>query len=772
MPRKWTDFRPISLCKCLYKIFSKIIAVRLSDFLPVLISPEQGVFIKGRAILENIALAQELLREVNRKNRGGNVVLKLDMEKAYDKFDWNYLKQVLLHFSFCDRWVQLVENCWASCWFSVLINGESTSFFESSRGLRQGDPLSPSLFILGADVLSCGLHNLMSNGGCLPFSLGRGCQRISHLLYADDTLLFLNGGRASMRKIVALLDEYQSASGQLINKGKSSFLCSNKIPVSRIHAISSLLRIARSTGTFSHLGVPLSVGRLKSSAFQPLVDKVRGRIKGWTARILSQAGRMVLIKHVLSSIPIHSMAASCIPNQGWSEGKRKLHWKSWKTISMPKEEGGLGIRKLADMMQAFNIKMAWVLKFHKDSSLWASFLATKYNFSHEPMRADLIQRRASPFLKQILSKFALIDDKVQWNVGVGDCNFWQANWTSLGPLQNFLLSDVVATVQPLKVNQVLGPSGPLPPSIALSMLLNEVTDFIFHHGFCISAEPDYPLWPFTSSGSFSVKTAWNVSRLSGPSKEWAKWAGISIMQALSVQSRIIQWRRVCAGRRIQGKRHLYTPAFILWELRKFRNGAFFDDRLMNHQSIITKVLWWLSCDKEEVARFRFSQCLQSADGLHSVKNSCRNQLSPTVIRWQKPPTGYGLMTNTGAEFKAVHDGLFLCLEKGLSQIIVESDSDMVIKVFNEGAKIGWARKGWKTITDRLNRLASVNFKYTFREGNGMADGLARVGTSCLRRPALMNVFLGSSSVPRFTSHKLSIVGYPPSSICFGAILGC
>ncbi|XP_058099758.1 uncharacterized protein LOC131244120 [Magnolia sinica] len=179
---KFLDFQPISLCNCLYKIISSIIAARLSVVLPSLISPKQGAFIQGRSMAESIALAQELVKEIDRKVQGGNIILKMDMEKAYDRLDWGFLKQ-------------------SNAWFSILITGEASCFFKSSRGLRQGDPLSPSLFIVAAEALSRGLKFMGEQDSRTAFKLRRGCPTVSHLLYADDTLFFINGVKLPLVKV-------------------------------------------------------------------------------------------------------------------------------------------------------------------------------------------------------------------------------------------------------------------------------------------------------------------------------------------------------------------------------------------------------------------------------------------------------------------------------------------------------------------------------------------------------------------------------------------
>ncbi|XP_058111713.1 uncharacterized protein LOC131255032 [Magnolia sinica] len=155
-----------------YKILASVIATRLSQLLPSIISPEQGAFIQGRSISESIVLAQELF-------------LRFKQE--------------------------------------MLINGGLAGFFKSSKGLRQGDPLSPSLFIIAAEVLGRGLKRLVMHGLCQPYKVARGCQQISHLLYADDTLLFLNGGGRQNKTQLSSARRSQNRRSYSLVKGEVSF---------------------------------------------------------------------------------------------------------------------------------------------------------------------------------------------------------------------------------------------------------------------------------------------------------------------------------------------------------------------------------------------------------------------------------------------------------------------------------------------------------------------------------------------------------------------
>lgn len=212
-PQDFTQYRPISLCNFVNKVITRVLSDRLAKVLPRLISPQQSGFVKGRLITDNYLLAQELILDIGKKNRGGNVALKLDMAKAYDRVSWVYLTQVLRKFGFGERWIDMVWRVVSNCWFSVIINGTPQGFFKSSRGLRQGDPISPALFIIGAEVFSRALNNLALRRGFSPFKVPSGCPIVTHLAYADDVLIFSSGTRKSLGMVMEVIAQYELLSG-------------------------------------------------------------------------------------------------------------------------------------------------------------------------------------------------------------------------------------------------------------------------------------------------------------------------------------------------------------------------------------------------------------------------------------------------------------------------------------------------------------------------------------------------------------------------------
>lgn len=226
VPTLFADFRPISLCTFINKIFTKILVNRLKEVLPSLISSEQSAFVCGREISDNILLAQELLVSLDRKVRGNNIILKLDTMKDFDRVSWDFLSRLLVSFGLHPRFIGWIMNNLTSAWFSILVNGKPCRFFQAKRGLKQGDPLSPFLFILVSEILSQGLKNLLVLQQIQPYAVGRGCTPISHLAFPDDIVVFTRGDWRSMSRLMAFLETYQNGSGQKLNVDKSFFVTS------------------------------------------------------------------------------------------------------------------------------------------------------------------------------------------------------------------------------------------------------------------------------------------------------------------------------------------------------------------------------------------------------------------------------------------------------------------------------------------------------------------------------------------------------------------
>lgn len=231
-PENLTQFRPISLCNSIYKVISKVMANRLKIWLPEIIAAEQSAFMRGRQIQDNIMIVQEVLHQirVRKRKRKFQAVLKLDMQKAYDQVEWDFLEAGMKKMGFCDRWVSLIMACVTSVTFKVKLNGEPLDEFRPSRGIRQCDPFSPYLFIIVANVLSCLLHKAERDGSIEGIKLNRNCPTLTHLLFADDAIFFLNGKVIECQNLASVLNQYCLASGQTINLNKCDIFFSKGCP--------------------------------------------------------------------------------------------------------------------------------------------------------------------------------------------------------------------------------------------------------------------------------------------------------------------------------------------------------------------------------------------------------------------------------------------------------------------------------------------------------------------------------------------------------------
>jgi hypothetical protein len=189
-PEKMSDYRPISLCNVLYKIISKVLANRLKTILPVIISDSQSAFVPGRMITDNVSVAFEVLHKMKakRKGRKGEMAVKLDMSKAYDRVEWTFVEAIMRKLGFEEKWIMMIMECIRTVQYSILLDGVPKGYIIPSRGLRQGDPLSPYLFLLCAEGLSALLKKSSLVGRLKGLQTSRLGPWVSHLFFADDSL--------------------------------------------------------------------------------------------------------------------------------------------------------------------------------------------------------------------------------------------------------------------------------------------------------------------------------------------------------------------------------------------------------------------------------------------------------------------------------------------------------------------------------------------------------------------------------------------------------
>ena len=317
--------------------------------------------------------------------------------------------------------------------YSVLINGESVGPIVPGRGLRQGDPLSPYLFIICAEGLSSLIREAERRNEIRGAMICTGAPIISHLLFADDCFLFFKACESEAIVMKNILATYEAASGQAINLQKSELFCSRNTPDNLKNLIATTLGVRQVLGTGKYLGLPSMIERSKHETFKFIKDRIWSKINSWSSRCLSQAGREILIKSVLQSIPSYVMSVFLLPrslideiekmlNSFWwghnSANSRGLHWMSWERLSIPKSFGGMGFKSFKAFNMAMVGKQAWKLVSDPES-LVTRLLKAKY-FPQGDYFGAGIGHNPSYVWRSIWSVKDVIRRGLHWCIGTGE----------------------------------------------------------------------------------------------------------------------------------------------------------------------------------------------------------------------------------------------------------------------------------------------------------------------------------------------------------------
>jgi hypothetical protein len=340
------DFHPISLVGGIYKIIAKVLANRMRRVMDRIISKPQNAFVKCRQILDLVLIANECL-DSRIKSREPGVLCKLDMEKAYDHVDWNFLLYLLKRCEFGEKWCSWIKHCISSVRFSLLINGTPCGFFGSSHGVRQGDPLSPFLFVLVMEAFSRMISAIFSRGLISGFYVGSrevDQVEVSHLLFVDDTLIFCGADASQIRHLGALLVCFEAVSGLKVNFSKSTL-----VPVGSLDDVDRLaghLGCGTAELPLKYLGLPLGASFKLKAMWRDLEDLMAQRLAPWKRLYLSKGGRVALIKSTLSNLPTYLLSLFPIPADvakriekiqrdflwGGLNEEVKLHLVDWDTM--------------------------------------------------------------------------------------------------------------------------------------------------------------------------------------------------------------------------------------------------------------------------------------------------------------------------------------------------------------------------------------------------------------------------------------------------------
>ncbi|CAM8957099.1 unnamed protein product [Rhodiola kirilowii] len=480
------DWRPISLCTVAVKIITKILAMRLQPILGQVISPFQSAFIKGRIISDNFVVAHEISHflKSRRDDKTFYASIKVDMSKAYDRVEWLFLEKLLLKLGFTEKWVNRVMLCVSSVSYQVKVNDQVSTVIKPERGLRQGDPLSPYLFLLCTELLTAKLNLAVIRNRLSGVQICKKAPVVSHLLFADDSIFFIKAGAAEALSLKNIFRQYEGVSGQRINYEKSGICFSRNTPADVRLEVCNVLRMPQVSSHSKYLGLPLVIGQRKTESFKCILEKVWKKITDWKNKLLSAAGREVLVKAVLQAIPVYMMSVYQFPKkvisdmtrliqQFWwrKEGPKGVSWLSQDTLRKKKCEGGLGFRDLGIFNEAILMKIAWRVA-KNPQLLMSKVLTAKYCGSRGILNARMgsspshlwrgIMKRLHIFVNciwweddgitcrwkhtsngefSVKSAYEVIKSSLRWNgASLGEpsdnrkvCSYWKNFWSTKVP---------------------------------------------------------------------------------------------------------------------------------------------------------------------------------------------------------------------------------------------------------------------------------------------------------------------------------------------------
>ncbi|KAL5728306.1 hypothetical protein ACHQM5_001405 [Ranunculus cassubicifolius] len=342
---------------------------------------------------------------------------------------------------FGGKWRRWIRACWSTAKFSILVNGEACGHFNSTRGLRQGDPMSPMIFVLAAEVLTRMVVNAQSEGLLCGFKVSPTSEPISILQYADDTLVFVDAKKEMVENLRAIMEWFELLSGLKVNYEKSSCFLVNE--VADVEALKKVWCCDHRRLPGIYLGLPLGAKFKDGRVWENMVEKFRKRLAMWKRVYLSKGGRLVLVKSTLLSLPVYMLSLFVLPSSvakelekivrcflwGKKGGRRKIHLLSWNKICLPLGWGGLGVRRLKDVNVSLLSKWLWWFG-EGDGKLWRRIIVGKYGCSPGGwFSKNVFQSHGVGLWKGIMGCRSWFEKYIRFEVGNGErISFWGDVW--------------------------------------------------------------------------------------------------------------------------------------------------------------------------------------------------------------------------------------------------------------------------------------------------------------------------------------------------------
>lgn len=474
--------------------------------------------------MEGVVILHETVHELHTKKMDG-IIFKIDFEKAYDKVKWQFLQQTLRMKGFSQSWCNWISNWVEGGTVSVKVNDNVGKNFRTCKGLRQGDPMSPILFNIVADMLAILIERAKADGqirGVIPHLVDDG---LSILQYADDTIIFLEHDFEQAKNMKAILCVFEHLSGLKINFHRSEIFCFGGAKEME-DQYRQLFGCNSGSFPFKYLGIPIHYRKLRNSDWKCVEDRFQRKLSTWKGKNNSYGGRLVLLNSVLSSLPMFMLSFFEIPRGVlqrldyyrssffWSSDsqKKKYRLTKWDYICRPKDQGGLGVLNLDIMNRCLLSK--WLFKLLNGDGLWQNLLRNKY-LKSKPLSHMSHKPGTSQFWAGLMKVKDQFFQYGSFKPGNGmEIRFWEDTWLGLQPLKyqypslynvvrkrHSTLAEVMSTT-PLNVSfrrSIVGPK------------LVEWNDLISRlANITLSNEKDCFIWSLHKNGHFSVKSMYNA----------------------------------------------------------------------------------------------------------------------------------------------------------------------------------------------------------------------------------------------------------------------
>ncbi|PKI45565.1 hypothetical protein CRG98_034083 [Punica granatum] len=661
-------------------------------------SEQKCSFIPGRRSSDNVILLREVIHYF-RKRKGtlGNFVIKLDLEKAFDRLEWGFIHKVLHHFDFSVAWIDWLMTCVSSTSTSIILNGSCLDSFTHSRGIRQGDRISPYIFIFYMEYMVHLIEDKVHLQVWKGVKPTRSCFDLAHLLFTDNILLMGITSPATINAITFVLQLFCMESGMKINLGKSKLIFSKSTSMAQQLQTCSAFNIQETYDLGKYLGFPIGLSPHKEKDFHFVVEKVRAKLAGWKASMLSM---------------------------------KKIHLVSWEFATRPKNLGGLGIPSMNLHNKA--LLENFVSRAASSREPWAGLLHQQFN-TYNPARLT----KGSNNWRGLLVGMEMWEKGGKWLIGDEiSVRFWLDRWVGGKPLRNIIYEPLPAHEEDRRVSFVMMPNCEwnffslpfdLPQSIRAS--IQGLPTSLSHD------TPDSIIWGLSNDGNFSTKSAYllHYDHLE-PSEDTWDW-----LWKCPTLPRIQYFTWLCHKDRLPTASLLAQRGLAISPLCPHCPS---EPKTIDHilrGCPLARTFWLqLQIPHSKLGTFNFSvkdwlryNIASSHDshlhipwgnpGLAGAGGLIQDSLGIWVTSFRM---NLGCTTSPAAELKALRQGLIATKECGINDLVVELDAKLILSWV-------WGKSSNMMLTNLINdsrnlcqQFDTIIPKHTYREANICVDHLA------------------------------------------------